>query len=161
MGPGRPNVKAEPGAIIAAMTNLSPGGLRPASRWLAAAVTAWLALPGLSADAAPHGADTTRAELASWLDALRSRGTITVSKPLPWHYVFSGSESRRLEALSVELVSAGYAIVTLVPGDGTRLVLARTELHTPASLERRNRDLAAVAQRHGVRYDGVDVPPGP
>jgi hypothetical protein len=125
-------------------------------------VAAWLAAPGLTADAAPHGAGTTRAELASWFEVLRTRGTTDVSKPLPWHYVFAGTESRRVEALSVELVGAGYSIVTLAAdGDGARLALTRTELHTPASLERRNRDLAAVAQRHGVRYDGVDVAPGP
>jgi len=29
----------------------------------------------------------------------------------------------------------------------------------PQSLERRNRDLAALARRHGVRYEGVDLAP--
>jgi hypothetical protein len=162
MGPGRSNVKPEPGAIIAAMKTPRHCGLCHGSRWLAAAVTAWLALPGLTADAAPYGDGTTRAELASWLDSLRARGTIDVSRPLPWRYVFSSTESRRLEALSVELVGAGYWIIMLAAdGNGTRLALVRTELHSPASLERRNRDLAAVAQRHGVAYVGVDVVPAP
>jgi hypothetical protein len=141
-----------------------PGGssFRRGPRWLAAAVAGWLALLGLTADAAPHGPGTTRAELESWLEALRGRGTTDASQPLPWHYVFSSSESRRLEALSAELVGGGYSIATLAPqGEGARLTLMRTELHTPASLERRNRDLAAVAQRHGVRYEGVDVEPRP
>ncbi len=84
----------------------------------------------------------TRAELASWLDELRAGGATDVSRPVSWLYVFSSLEGRRLEALSVELVGADYSIATLAPhGEGTRLAVARTELHTPASLERRNRDL--------------------
>jgi len=144
------------------MTTPGNSSLRRGSRLLAAAAAGWLALAGLTVDAAPHGTGTTRAALARWLDSLRVSGTIDIAKPSAWHYVFSGSESPSLEALSVELVGAGYSIASLAPlGDGARLVLARTELHTPASLERRNRDLAAVAQQHGVRYDGVDAAPGP
>jgi len=154
------NVKPRASAIIAAMTISSSAGLRRASRWLAAAAAGWLALPGVRADAAPPSAGATRAELASWLDELRAGGATDVSRPISWLYVFSSPEGRRLEELSVVLVGAGYSIATLAPhGEGTRLAVARTELHTPASLERRNRDLTALVRRHGVRYEGVDLAP--
>ncbi len=42
--------------------------------------------------------------------------------------------------------------------DGMELAMTRAELLTPASLELRNRDLAALARKHGARYDGVDAP---
>ena len=160
MGSARLTVKAQAGAIIATMTISSSAGLRRVSRWLAAAAAGWLALPGVRADAAPHGAAATRAELASWLDELRAGGATDVSRPISWLYLFSSPEGRRLEELSVELVGAGYSIATLAPhGEGTRLAVARTELNTPASLERRNRDFTALARRHGVRYEGVDLAP--
>jgi hypothetical protein len=55
-------------------------------------------------------------------------------------------------------VAAGYRILALGPAaDGAqRLAVAKSELHTPASLERRNEELSRLArERNGVRYLGA------
>jgi hypothetical protein len=103
-------------------------------------------------------ATASRAEWTAWLEQLRATG-IDVAVPLSWRYAFSASDSARLEALSLELVAAGYAIDALQPAaaGGARLGVTRAELLTPAGLERRSRDLGALARKHGARYDGIDV----
>ena len=112
----------------------------------------------VTASGAAQHATATRAEWKAWLEQLRATG-IDVAAPLRWRYGFSASDSVRLEALSLELVAAGYAIDALSPGTagGARLGVTRAELFTPAGLERRNRDLASLARKHGARYDGIDV----
>jgi hypothetical protein len=107
--------------------------------------------------AAQH-ASGTRAEWRAWLEQLRATG-IDVAVPLSWRYAFSASDSARLQALSLELVAAGYAIDALLPAaaGGARLGVTRAELLTPAGLERRSRDLGVLARKHGARYDGIDV----
>jgi hypothetical protein len=111
--------------------------------------------------AAPQSGAATRAELTRWLEQLRADGA-DVAAPLPWQYSFSASAAARLESLSVALVSRGYAIESLGPGaaGGTDLLVTRVELLTPTALERRNRELAALARQYGVRYDGVDLAAG-
>lgn len=118
-----------------------------------------VALAALHAAAAPHNAGATRAELTRWLESMRDAGT-NVAVPLAWRYLFSASATGGLEALSRELVAGGYAIELLQRGGagGVELAMTRVELLTPSSLERRNRDLAALARKHGARYDGVDAP---
>lgn len=118
-----------------------------------------LAVAALHAAAAPQSADATRAELTRWLESLRDAGT-NVAAPLAWRYLFSATATMELEALSRELVAAHYAIEWLRPSaaDGFELAVMRVELLTPTALERRNRDLAALARKHGARYDGVDAP---
>jgi hypothetical protein len=112
----------------------------------------------VTASGAAQHATATRAELKVWLEQLRAAG-VDVAVPLSWRYAFSASDSARLEALSLELVAAGYAIDALQPGGagGARLSVTRAELLTPIGLERRNRDLASLARKHGARYDGIDV----
>jgi hypothetical protein len=135
--------------------------LRVASRWrrtFVLVLAGWLA-PTL-APAAPPGPTAPRAELARWLDELRASGAADVGAPQPWRYSFSAAASAGLEALSLELVPAGYSIETLTAGAAgvARLLVTRRELHSPATLEQRNRELVLLAGRHGVRYDGVDAP---
>jgi hypothetical protein len=79
-----------------------------------------------------------------------------------WQYAFSAPETAPLETLARTLVDAGYAIRTLAAvgsggAGGAALTVTRPELHTPATLERRNRELAALARSHGARYDGIDI----
>jgi len=116
---------------------------------------------GPDSAAAPQSGAATRAELTRWLEQLRANGA-DVAAPLPWRYSFSASAAARLESLSVALVSRGYAIESLGPGaaGGTDLLVTRVELLTPTALERRNRELAALARQYGVRYDGVDLAAG-
>jgi hypothetical protein len=115
----------------------------------------------IGATGAAQHAGATRAELAQWLESLRAAG-IEVAAPLSWRYAFSARSTARLEALSLELVAAGYAIETMAaaPSGGAGLFMTRTELLTPAALERRDRELAALARKHGARYDGIDVAVG-
>jgi hypothetical protein len=108
--------------------------------------------------AEPQSAGATRPELARWLERLGATGT-DGSGPLFFRYSFSAAATASLEALSIELVAAGYAIEVLAPTPGERaqLTVVRAELMTPAALERRNRDLSALAAKRSARYDGVDV----
>ena len=105
-------------------------------------------------------ASLTRADLRQRFSALRAAGT-TVDAQLDWQFVFSGADPRALEALSVKLVSAGYRIVSLHSAerdDGLRV--ARVELHTPATLERRSRELRELARGHsGAAYEGAEPLP--
>lgn len=111
------------------------------------------------AGAEPQRADATRSELTRWLERL-GVGT-EAAGPLSFRYSFSAPATASLEALSHELVAAGYAIETLAqsPGGRARLTVTRAELMTPAALERRNRDLSLLAGSRSARYDGVDVAP--
>jgi hypothetical protein len=118
-------------------------------------------LAASSAGAAPQPPGSTQSELKSWLARLDARG-IEVAARRPWRYFFTAAGTAPLEALSRELVAGGYAIVALgARGSGAALALERVELHGAATLTERNRELTAVARRHGVRYDGVDIASAP
>jgi hypothetical protein len=110
-----------------------------------------------AASAAAPGGDASRDELRAWFGELRTIG-VRIDTVLPWQYSFAAAKGKDLEALSVALVAAGYRIVALGPtAEGTsRLAVAKTELHTPVSLERRNDELRRLAsERGGVRYIGA------
>jgi Regulator of ribonuclease activity B len=122
---------------------------------------ALLTLAAWGACAAAPGPTASRGELKRWLAELRASGVADVDRPVDWRYAFMDRESRRLEALSLTLVREGYRIVALEPSPaGATLRVARLELHTPATLERRNAELAALARTHGVAgYVGPSAPP--
>lgn len=124
-----------------------------AAAWLAAATAAVVA-------AAPQDSGATRAGLTRWFEELAATG-IEVGRPQQWRYAFSSTVTAPLEALSLELVRSGYAIDTLTASAAAaQLRATRTELLTPAALERRNHELTALARKHGARYDSVDVVAG-
>jgi hypothetical protein len=117
---------------------------------------ATLALAAAASAAAPSG-DASRDELRAWFGELRTIGT-RIDTVLPWQYSFAAANGKDLEALSVALVAAGYRIVTLgsTAEGAPRLAVAKSELHTPVSLERRNDELRRLAREHGVaRYLGA------
>lgn len=122
----------------------------------AAAIVAGGLLAG-SAQAELLDASLTRAQLREHFTTLRTAGT-RIDAPLEWQFVFTGADSHALEALSVKLVSAGYRIVSLHPGErGSALRVARTELLTPATLERRQRELREITRGHvGTVYEGAE-----
>jgi regulator of ribonuclease activity B len=104
----------------------------------------------------------TRGELEDRLTELRAAKTLNVDSPLEWQFVFLGRDSRGLEALSVRLVNDGYRIVSLHAAQqgAMRLRVARIEQHTPATLERRNRELGEIASGYnGTEYVGVEPAP--
>jgi hypothetical protein len=115
-----------------------------------------------TAGAAPPGPEPTRAELRQWFGELRAGGAVDIGAPLAWEYVFAAADGRKLEALSQTLVASGYRIVTLqsAPTGLSQLRVAKVELHTPATLERRSAELRALARAEGgVSYGGVNVGP--
>jgi hypothetical protein len=118
---------------------------------------ACLLLAAAVVSAAPLGAAATRAEAARWLEDLREAGA-ELGMPLAWRYSFVAAATERLEALSLELVTAGFAIEGLKgSGAGVRLSVTRVELLAAAALVSRNRELESLARRHGVRYVGVEA----
>jgi hypothetical protein len=120
-----------------------------------AALAAWL-LTSVAA-AAPKPPQATQAELKRWLASLGSAG-VERGGARRWRYVFFAPVTPPLEAVSIELVGAGYAVAGLgAAAGGAVLTVERVELHGAATLAARNRELAALARRHGARYDGVDV----
>jgi hypothetical protein len=90
---------------------------------------------------------------------IRDAHEIKIDGPVPWVFAFSGPDSAKVEALSLRLVRDGFHIVSLQSADGvTALRVTRTELLSPAALERRARELAKLAQLAGVpSYDGAEV----
>jgi hypothetical protein len=125
------------------------------------AVAVWLfALQ--TAGAAPLGPEPTRAEVRHWFGELRAGGAVDIGAPLAWEYAFAAADGRKLEALSQMLVASGYRIVTLqsAPTGLSQLRVAKVELHTPTTLERRSAELRALARTQGgVSYGGVNVGP--
>ena len=114
-----------------------------------------LAVGSAYAAPSPHA---TRTELSRWLGELRGTG-YDVGAPLPWRYSFRALDGRPLERLSIALVESGYEIVFLGTEEGfAELRVARSELHTPQSLEQRNGELVALARTYGARYIGIASP---
>jgi Regulator of ribonuclease activity B len=109
--------------------------------------------------AAQPGPTASRGELTRWLKELRASGRVDVDAPLEWHYAFTARDGRPLEALSVALVGEGYRIVALESSQGrATLRVSKLELHTPATLERRNAQLAGLARSQGADYVGPATP---
>jgi len=126
-----------------------------------AAVVALVLAWSTSALAQRFAASISRAQIEIEFERMRAAHELRIDGPLAWTFTFSGADSAALEALSLRLVRDGYAIVSLHSDAGrTVLRVGRTELHTPASLERRGHELSALARGLGVpSYEGADVGP--
>ena len=78
-------------------------------------------------------------------------------------YFFFDTTKSRLEQIASELAPLGYKIVSLeaVQGKGIfRLHVEKVETHTPETLNKRNGEFYALAEKYGVAsYDGMDVGP--
>jgi hypothetical protein len=143
------------GAVRAEIKPLSPTGIIRAMLARTFILCALLAASAVAAEPLAPGA--TRAESERWLAALERDG-IERGAVVRWQYSFASADTAGLEALSIALVRAGYEIVRLgTVAGGATLVVARAELHSPRTLERRGRELAALARTHGARYAGVDA----
>jgi hypothetical protein len=82
---------------------------------------------------------------------------------LLWGYFFTDPEPGKLRPLAAKLQEDGYRFVDLYRTDDKStyfLHVERVETHSPLSLDRRNQELNAVAEKYGVEsYDGMDVGP--
>jgi Regulator of ribonuclease activity B len=85
---------------------------------------------------------------------------------LLWGYFFVDSSRARLENLSQHLDGLGYHFVEIFemedengePSGARMLHVERIEVHSPATLAKRNVELSKLASEFGVEdYDGWDV----
>jgi len=94
---------------------------------------------------------------------MRAKAPWNLDGPLLWGYFFFDPSREKLEQAASELQSAGYHVVGIAQIEGQqrfRLHVERVEVHTPATLDARNQQLYALADRLGLSsYDGMDVGP--
>jgi hypothetical protein len=93
-----------------------------------------------------------------------------LSSPMLWGYFFTHRTRGPLDRAGKLLQHEGYQLVKVYLADKEShdeedlwwLHVARIEAHSVESLESRNRELAAFAERVGLdSYDGMDVGPPP
>lgn len=105
------------------------------------------------------------AMLEQMFSGMRHQAGWNPDADLLWGYFFFDSDRQRLTPLAVQLAQNGYRVVkTFESDDRTTWVLhvERIETHSPRSLQARNLELAALADRFGVEsYDGMDAGPVP
>lgn len=101
-----------------------------------------------------------REQIDLMFSSMRAKTPWNVDGPLIWGYFFFSPNRAKLEQVAAELKGKGYRIVSIeAPRGDLRLHAERVEIHTPASLNGRNQELYALAERYAVRYDGMDVGP--
>ena len=105
------------------------------------------------------------AQLEAMFASMRTSTPWNVDGPLLWGYFFYDSSRAKLEQAASELQSNGYRLVGIEQfqdDQRLRMHVERVESHTPASLNARNQELYALAERFGLDlYDGMDVGPAP
>ena len=85
---------------------------------------------------------------------------LDVSVALKWGYFLFHGVPEPLAELSQDMRQFGYSCESLQQADDGQWVLqlAKTEIHTPESLHRRNVKLNELAETRGIElYDGWDV----
>jgi len=96
---------------------------------------------------------------------MRARTKWDVDGPLLWSYFFFDSNPMRLNQAAAELKAAGYRVAGIEPdrsGSLFRLHVEKLEVHTPASLYKRNTEFYALAEKYSLAsYGGMDVGPVP
>jgi hypothetical protein len=94
---------------------------------------------------------------------IKAKTNWNLDGPLLWGYFFTDPDREKLEAVGADLAKQGYRLVDIhLTRDGRQFVLhvEKTEHHTPDSLDRRNQDFYALAEKFHLRsYDGMDVGP--
>ena len=103
--------------------------------------------------------------LEAMFASMRTSTPWNVDGPLLWGYFFFDPSRAKLEQAANELQSAGYRIVGIEQfqkDQRLRLHVERVEAHTPATLNARNQEFYALAERLSLAsYDGMDVGPVP
>lgn len=96
---------------------------------------------------------------------MRAKTPWNVDGPLLWGYFFVDTKESSLNQVASELAPLGYKLVSLeaVQGKQTfRLHVEKVEIHSSETLNKRNIELYALAEKYGVTsYDGMDVGPAP
>lgn len=117
----------------------------------ASPVTAWAAPP------------ISRAQLVRMFSSMRSSAPWNIDEPLLWGYFFTSPDRAKIDQATKVLVDEGYRLVEVHRDkDVWWLHVERVERHTVDSLDARNAEFYALAQREGLTtYDGMDVGPAP
>jgi hypothetical protein len=106
-----------------------------------------------------------QAQLEEMFARMRTNTKWNVDGPMLWGYFFVDPSAQKLEQIARELEAIGYRVVAIGPMIEQRkfmLHVERVEVHTPRSLNVRNIDLYAIAEKYSVAsYDGMDVGPVP
>ena len=122
-----------------------------------------IAITGLPAIG--QGKKIPLSQIEAMFSNMRAKAPWNVDGPLLWGYFFIDPSRESLEQAAVELQAAGYRTVGIgqVPGKQLlRLHIERVERHTPATLDARNQEFYALAERLSLAsYDGMDVGPIP
>ncbi|PWF47601.1 ribonuclease E inhibitor RraB [Massilia glaciei] len=121
----------------------------------------------LAADAQAGG---SRDELEQMFANISQKTKWDTSKSLLWGYFFTSPSRQPLEIASSDLSKLGYRVVQIYLSDKENskdpdkwwLHVERVEIHSVTSLLKRNAELSAFAERHGLAsYDGMDVGTAP
>jgi hypothetical protein len=94
-------------------------------------------------------------------DQMKSKSKWSTDAPMVWGYFFFDPEQELLAKLAEEMKLSGYKVVELFKGGKMyTLHVEKVEVHTPASLFKRNAELGALATTRCIKiYDGYDVGP--
>lgn len=103
------------------------------------------------------------AQLQAMFADMRAKTKWNVDGPMLWGYFFVDADPEKLKRAGTELQGLGYRVVGIEQSAkkrGYRLHVERVEAHSPASLDVRNGELYALAERYALSsYDGMDVGP--
>ena len=107
------------------------------------------------------------AQLEEMFENIKTAGKWDMSAPMLWGYFFTDPSDERLRLAADRLETMGYRYVAIFEpelDEGTDpyffLHVEREEVHSVASLDRRNRELTTFADELGLAtYDGMDVGP--
>ncbi|KAF1706464.1 hypothetical protein CSC71_14325 [Pseudoxanthomonas sangjuensis] len=92
------------------------------------------------------------------------------SKQMLWGYFFTGRSKEKLQKAAALLEQQGYRVVDIYLSDKDDpkgrdlwwLHVEKVEIHSPDTLDQRNRQLYRFADEQGLdSYDGMDVGPAP
>ncbi|WP_324780990.1 ribonuclease E inhibitor RraB [Thiobacillus sedimenti] len=106
-------------------------------------------------------------DLEEMFENIQSNTGWDMNKPMLWGYFFTDPSREKLQEAAAVLENAGYRFVDLyVPeleddeDEYFFLHMEREEAHSPQTLNERNMQLYAFAEKHELdSYDGMDVGP--
>ena len=105
-----------------------------------------------------------KSELIEMFEAIAEQTDWDMTNEMLWGYFFSDDDPAKLEACADRLAEQGYHLVEISEGDESddpwTLHVEKIEAHSPDTLDRRNHELAAIAEEMGLSsYEGMDVGP--
>jgi hypothetical protein len=136
--------------------------------WKAARTSALLLLLFSACAFAHEGNVITKAQLIEMFNGMAKDTKWDLSKPMLWGYYFTDGSKAKLEHAAPLLQKQGYHFVDINLSDKEHpsdpdlwwLHVEKVEVHTPDSLDRRNKFFYQFAKEQGLgSYDGMDVGP--